>query len=223
MLKRKLIMEYFNWKMEVSSWWPNFILVFWGSAWNIDFLQSVMYMENTKTNLQLVGKKNVCYSHMAHFLYESVKCYTTKCQATFHFVQLCTSKDWVNMDAVFVIISCEVHDVINFLQTEGHNAAEINRRVCHMYIDNVMYGRSVTSWCRKSGMDGQIQLTMGVGVGERTTLSYNWWTLSRTSIKLCVKNVVSLFQIFLRSLFGFRGLVCIELSQTDRSRSSWKE
>jgi histone-lysine N-methyltransferase SETMAR len=45
--------------------------------------------------------------------------------------------------------SCEVRGVIRFLQAEGHSAAEIHRRLCRVYSDNVMSDSSVRDWCRK--------------------------------------------------------------------------
>jgi hypothetical protein len=34
--------------------------------------------------------------------------------------------------------SCTVHAVIRFLETEGQSAAEIHRRLCRVYGDNIM-------------------------------------------------------------------------------------
>jgi len=34
--------------------------------------------------------------------------------------------------------SCEVHGVIRFLHAEGQSVANIHRRLCHVYGDNVV-------------------------------------------------------------------------------------
>jgi hypothetical protein len=45
--------------------------------------------------------------------------------------------------------SCEVRDVIRFLQAEGQSTAEIHRRLCCVYGDSVMGDSCVREWCRK--------------------------------------------------------------------------
>jgi len=45
--------------------------------------------------------------------------------------------------------SCEVHTAIRFLHAEGQSAAEIHRRLCHVYGDNIMSDSCVREWCRK--------------------------------------------------------------------------
>jgi transposase len=45
--------------------------------------------------------------------------------------------------------SCEVRAVIRFLHAEGESAAEIHRRLCRVYGDNVMSVSCVREWCRK--------------------------------------------------------------------------
>jgi len=45
--------------------------------------------------------------------------------------------------------SCEVRAVIRFLHAEGQSAAEIHRRLCRVYGDNVMSDSCVREWCRK--------------------------------------------------------------------------
>jgi len=45
--------------------------------------------------------------------------------------------------------SCEVRAVIRFLHTEGQSAAEIHRRLCRVYGDNIMSDSCVREWCRK--------------------------------------------------------------------------
>jgi transposase len=45
--------------------------------------------------------------------------------------------------------SCEVRAVICFLHAEGQSAAEIHRRLCRVYGDNVMSDSCVREWCRK--------------------------------------------------------------------------
>ena len=45
--------------------------------------------------------------------------------------------------------SCKVCAVIRFLHAEGQSAAEIHRRLCRVYRDNVMSDSCVREWCRK--------------------------------------------------------------------------
>jgi len=45
--------------------------------------------------------------------------------------------------------SCKVRAVIRFLHAEGHSAAEIHRRLCRVYGDNVMSDSCVREWRRK--------------------------------------------------------------------------
>jgi hypothetical protein len=44
--------------------------------------------------------------------------------------------------------SCKVRAVNRFLHT-GQRAAEIHRRLCRVYANNVMSDSCVTEWCRK--------------------------------------------------------------------------
>ena len=53
--------------------------------------------------------------------------------------------------------SCEARAVIRFIHTEGQSAAEIHRRLCRAYVDNVMSDRRVREWCKKF-RDGQTDL-----------------------------------------------------------------
>jgi len=45
--------------------------------------------------------------------------------------------------------SCELHAVIRFLHAEGQSMAEIHRRLCCVYGDNVISDSCVREWCRK--------------------------------------------------------------------------
>jgi len=45
--------------------------------------------------------------------------------------------------------SCKVRAVIRFLHAQGQSAAEIHRRLCRVYSDNVMSDSCVREWCRK--------------------------------------------------------------------------
>jgi len=45
--------------------------------------------------------------------------------------------------------SCKVRAVIRFLHAEGQSAAEIHRRLCRVYGDNIMGDSCVREWCRK--------------------------------------------------------------------------
>jgi len=54
------------------------------------------------------------------------------------------------MDTTIAIpASCEVHAVIHFLHAEEQSAAEIHRRLCRVYVDNVMSDSCVREWYRK--------------------------------------------------------------------------
>ncbi|XP_031351026.1 uncharacterized protein LOC116176548 [Photinus pyralis] len=44
---------------------------------------------------------------------------------------------------------CELRSVIRFLCAEGHNAAEIHRRMSKVYGDNFMSDSMVRKWCRE--------------------------------------------------------------------------
>jgi hypothetical protein len=45
--------------------------------------------------------------------------------------------------------SCEVRAVIRFLHAAGQSAAEIHRRFCRVYSENVMSDSCVRELCRK--------------------------------------------------------------------------
>jgi hypothetical protein len=54
------------------------------------------------------------------------------------------------MDNIFAAsASCKVRAVIRFLHTEGQSAAEIHRRLCRVYGDDVMSDSCVRECCRK--------------------------------------------------------------------------
>ncbi|GBL94311.1 hypothetical protein AVEN_16827-1 [Araneus ventricosus] len=44
---------------------------------------------------------------------------------------------------------CELRSVIRFLQAEGNSAAEIHRKMRHVYGENFMSDGVVREWCRK--------------------------------------------------------------------------
>jgi len=51
--------------------------------------------------------------------------------------------------AIEIPIKCETRAVIRFLQTEGHSAAEIHRRMSAVYEPHFMSDKCVWKWCRK--------------------------------------------------------------------------
>jgi hypothetical protein len=54
------------------------------------------------------------------------------------------------MDTIIAVpASCEVRAVIRFLHAEGQSGAEIHRRLCYVYGDNVMNDSCVGETCRK--------------------------------------------------------------------------
>jgi len=66
--------------------------------------------------------------------------------------------------------SCEVCAVIRFLHTEGQSTAEIHRRLCRVYGDNVMSGSTVREWCRKF-RDGRTDVHDESGQGRLSTVT----------------------------------------------------
>ena len=66
--------------------------------------------------------------------------------------------------------SCEVRAVIHFLQADGQSAAEIHRRLCHVYGDNVMSDSNVREWCREF-RDGRTDVHDEGGQGRRSTVT----------------------------------------------------
>jgi transposase len=53
------------------------------------------------------------------------------------------------MDTIIAApISCEVRAVIRFLHAEGQRMAEIHRRLCRVYGDNIKSDSCVREWCR---------------------------------------------------------------------------
>jgi len=67
-------------------------------------------------------------------------------------------------------VSCKVRAVIRFLHTEGQSAAEIHRRLCRAYVDNVMSDRRVGEWCRKFS-DGRTDMHDEGGQERRSTVT----------------------------------------------------
>ena len=75
------------------------------------------------------------------------------------------------MDTVIAAsASCEVRAVIHFLHAEGQSAAEIDRRLCRVYGDNVMSDSSVREWCRKF-RDGRTDVHDEGGQGRHSTVT----------------------------------------------------
>ena len=66
--------------------------------------------------------------------------------------------------------SCEVHAVICFLHAEGQSAAEIHRRLCRVYSDNVMSDSCVREWCRKL-RDGHTDVHDEGGQGQHSIVT----------------------------------------------------
>jgi transposase len=99
--------------------------------------------------------------------------------------------------------------VIRFLQAEGHSAAEMHRRLCRVYGDNVMSDGSVRDWCRKF-RDGRTDVHDAGGQGRHSIVP--------DELVHKVDQVVRekrRFTIFLMNFLKFRGLVCFELSERD--------
>jgi transposase len=75
------------------------------------------------------------------------------------------------MDAIIAApASCEVRAVIRFLLAERQSAAEIHRRLCRVYGDNVMSDSSVREWCRKF-RDGRTDVHDEGGQGRHSTVT----------------------------------------------------
>jgi transposase len=66
--------------------------------------------------------------------------------------------------------SCEVRAVIRFLHAEGQSAAEIHRRLCRVYGDNVMNDSCVRKWCRKF-RDGRTDVHDEGGQGRHSIVA----------------------------------------------------
>ena len=93
------------------------------------------------------------------------------------------SKYWQNMDTVIAApASCEIRAVISFLHAEGQSAAEIHRRLCRVYGDNVnivaVYTRQSTmnlgralSFCVKKTNHGTYLTAGGSGDDSAHVLS----------------------------------------------------
>jgi transposase len=97
--------------------------------------------------------------------------------------------------------------VIRFLHAEGQSAAEIHRRLCRVYGDNVMSGSSVREWCRKF-RDGRTDVHDEGGQGRHSTVTEE---LVEKVDQYVHGNRRSRYQNFLRNLHKFRGQLCIEL------------
>jgi hypothetical protein len=67
--------------------------------------------------------------------------------------------------------SCDVRAVIRFLRA-GQCAAEIRRRLCRVYGDNVMSDSCVREWCRKF-RDGRGMLIKGIVLLHDKARSHN--------------------------------------------------
>ena len=105
--------------------------------------------------------------------------------------------------------SCEVRAVIRFLHAEGQSAAEI-RRLCRVYGDTVMSDNCVRKWRRKF-RDGRTDVHDEGGQGRHSSLKNSF----KKSTSVCVENIASRYQNFLKNFHKFRGLICIKLSRTD--------
>jgi transposase len=66
--------------------------------------------------------------------------------------------------------SCKVRAVIRFLHAQGQSAAEIRRRLCRVYGDNVLSGSCVREWCRKF-RDGSTDMHDGGGQERRSIVT----------------------------------------------------
>jgi len=106
--------------------------------------------------------------------------------------------------------SCKVRAVICFLHAKGQSAAEIHRRMCRVYGDNVMSDSCVREWRRKF----RDRCTDMHDEGDQERHSIVTDELVQ-KVDQCVENVVSRYQNFLKNFNKLRGLLCIELSQTD--------
>jgi transposase len=66
--------------------------------------------------------------------------------------------------------SCEVRAVICFLHAEGQITAEIHRRLCRVYVGNVMSDSCVREWCRKF-RDGRTDVHDKGGQGRHSIVT----------------------------------------------------
>jgi hypothetical protein len=105
--------------------------------------------------------------------------------------------------------SCKVCAVIRFVYTEGQSAAEIYRRLCRVYGDNIMSDSCVREWCRKF-RDGCTDVH-----DEGGQVRHSFVTDETKSTNACVENVILRYQNFLKNFRNLRGILCIELSRAD--------
>jgi hypothetical protein len=63
-------------------------------------------------------------------------------------LRVITDETWTDT-IIAAPASCKVRAVIRFLHAEGQSAAEIHRRLCRVYGDNVMGDSCVREQCRK--------------------------------------------------------------------------
>jgi hypothetical protein len=96
--------------------------------------------------------------------------------------------------------SCEVRTLIRFLHTEEQSTAEIRRRLCRVYGDNVMSDSCVQGWCRKV-MDGRTDVLDEGGQGRHSIVIDE---LFKKSTNACVENVLSRYQNFLENFHKLR-------------------
>ena len=115
------------------------------------------------------------------------------------------------MDTIIAApVSCEVRAVICFLHAEGQSKAEIHRWLCQVYGDNVMSASCARKWCRKF-RDGRTDVHDEVGQERHSIVTDE---LVQKSMNAWVENV-SRYENFLKNFHKLRGLLRIELAQTD--------
>ena len=107
--------------------------------------------------------------------------------------------------------SCRVCAVIRFLHAEGQSAAEIHRRLCCVYGDNVMSDSCVREWCRKF-RDGRTDMHDG---GQERHSIVTDELVQKVNQCLCGKRRFTISELSEEFPQISRTTFCIELSRTD--------
>jgi transposase len=98
------------------------------------------------------------------------------------------------------------------LHAQGQSAAEIHRRLCREYGDNVMSDSCVREWCRKF-RDGRTDVQDEGGQEQRSIVTDE--LVQKVDQCLRGKRRFTTSELSVKNFHEIRGLLCIELSWTD--------
>jgi len=108
--------------------------------------------------------------------------------------------------------SCEVHVMIPFLHVAGQSATELHHWLCHVYSDNIMSNSCVREWCRKF-RDGRTDVHDEVGQGWHSIVTDE--LIQKVDQCMRGKRCFTISELS-EEFPKLWGLLCIELSRTDR-------